>query len=62
MTVELMPRRVRKIVPGGRCMRVCLVSDFAPPNLGGVETHIMALAAALSRRGHEVCILLAIYF
>lgn len=41
--------------PGGR--RVLMLSPFASPNRGGVETHIDALIAALARRRFSVTLL-----
>lgn len=41
--------------PGGR--RVLMLSPFASPNRGGVETHIDALIAALARRRISVTLL-----
>lgn len=36
---------------------ILFVSDFAPPNFGGVETHMYQLAQSLISRGHKVCFL-----
>ncbi|XP_040568442.1 phosphatidylinositol N-acetylglucosaminyltransferase subunit A [Lepeophtheirus salmonis] len=38
-------------------MRLALVSDFFPPNIGGVETHIYQLAQRLLLHGHQVIII-----
>lgn len=38
-------------------MRVCLVSDFFAPSLGGVETHLWCLARELAKRCSRVIIL-----
>jgi glycosyltransferase involved in cell wall biosynthesis len=37
-------------------MRVLLVSDFYPPTPGGLEAHVLRLAEALLRRGHNVAV------
>ena len=37
--------------------RICMVSDFFYPNMGGVEMHIWCLAQCLMQRGHKVIIL-----
>ena len=37
-------------------MRILLVSDFYPPNQGGLEGHVARLAAHLADRGHEVAV------
>lgn len=37
--------------------RICLVSDFFYPNLGGVETHLWCLAQCLLTRGHKVIVI-----
>lgn len=36
--------------------RVCMVSDFFYPNMGGVEMHIWCLAQCLVQRGHKVIV------
>lgn len=38
-------------------MRICMVSDFFYPNMGGVETHIWSLSQCLMHRGHKVIVL-----
>ncbi|XP_060689326.1 phosphatidylinositol N-acetylglucosaminyltransferase subunit A [Hemiscyllium ocellatum] len=42
---------------GGRKHRVCMVSDFFYPNMGGVESHIYQLSQCLIERGHKVIVL-----
>lgn len=37
-------------------MRVLLLAQFYPPNIGGEERHVRDLAATLARRGHEVSV------
>ncbi|XP_065163277.1 phosphatidylinositol N-acetylglucosaminyltransferase subunit A [Atheta coriaria] len=37
--------------------RICLVSDFFYPNVGGVEEHIYNLAQCLISRGHKVIVI-----
>jgi len=37
-------------------MRVLLLTQFYPPVIGGEERHVRNLAAALVRRGHDVCV------
>lgn len=36
--------------------RICMVSDFFYPNMGGVETHIWCLSQCLLQRGHKVIV------
>ena len=36
--------------------RICLVSDFFYPNMGGVESHLYQLAQCLLEEGHKVII------
>ena len=38
-------------------MRVVLASQWFPPDVGGVSSHVRDLAYALARRGHEVLVL-----
>uniref|UniRef100_A0A1A9ZLP7 phosphatidylinositol N-acetylglucosaminyltransferase n=1 Tax=Glossina pallidipes TaxID=7398 RepID=A0A1A9ZLP7_GLOPL len=42
-------------------MRICMVSDFFYPSIGGVEEHIFNLAQMLLKRGHKVIILTHCY-
>ena len=41
--------------------RVCLVSDFFHPHLGGVEQHQYSIAQALIARGHRVIVVTGTY-
>ncbi|XP_064642386.1 phosphatidylinositol N-acetylglucosaminyltransferase subunit A-like [Lineus longissimus] len=41
--------------------RICMVSDFFYPNMGGVESHIYQLSQCLVARGHEVVIVTHVY-
>ena len=41
--------------------RLCLVSDFFYPNMGGVESHLFQLAQCLLERGHQVIIVTHAY-
>ncbi|XP_032832101.2 phosphatidylinositol N-acetylglucosaminyltransferase subunit A isoform X2 [Petromyzon marinus] len=41
--------------------RVCMVSDFFYPNMGGVETHVYQLAQCLLQRGHSVTVVTHAY-
>lgn len=36
--------------------RICMVSDFFYPNMGGVESHIYQLSQCLIEKGHKVVI------
>ena len=40
----------------GPSLRICMVSDFFHPGLGGVEMHIYQLAQCLLQRGHKVVV------
>ena len=44
-----------------RQFRICMVSDFCYPNLGGVETHIWCLSQCLMQRGHKVIVVTHAY-
>src|SRR5258708_2633188 len=37
-------------------MRILLLSDFYPPDIGGTERHVQTLAHELVRRGHHVAV------
>lgn len=41
--------------------RICMLSDFFYPNMGGVETHIWCLAQCLINRGHKVIVVTHAY-
>eukprot|EP00741_Cyanophora_paradoxa_P007089 tig00001086_g6860.t1 len=41
--------------------RVCFVSDFFYPNVGGVESHLYQLAQCLIQRGHKVVVVTHAY-
>eukprot|EP01041_Mallomonas_annulata_P007067 gene7067-14379_t len=41
--------------------RVCMVSDFFYPNMGGVEMHIWCLSQCLLQRGHKVIVVTHAY-
>lgn len=41
--------------------RICMISDFFYPNMGGVETHIWCLAMTLIERGHKVIVITHAY-
>ncbi|XP_012946101.1 phosphatidylinositol N-acetylglucosaminyltransferase subunit A [Aplysia californica] len=43
------------------CYRICMVSDFFYPNMGGVESHIYQLSSCLLERGHNVVIVTHCY-
>ena len=43
-------------ISGDAGLRILLISQFYPPVIGGVETHVQALALGLAARGHEVCV------
>jgi len=36
---------------------ICMITDFFYPNLGGIETHILALSKALTSLGHTVFVI-----
>lgn len=48
-------------LPSGRRLRICIVSDFFYPRLGGVELHQYSLAQALLARGHKVIVVTGTY-
>lgn len=37
-------------------MRVLILAQFYPPNIGGVERHVQSLGQALAGRGHQVAV------
>ena len=37
-------------------MRILLLAQFFPPDIGGVERHVFNLANTLADRGHEVAV------
>lgn len=41
--------------------RICMVSDFFYPNMGGVEQHIFNLSQCLIERGHKVVVMTHAY-
>lgn len=41
--------------------RICMVSDFFYPNMGGVESHIYQLSQCLIEKGHKVVIVTHAY-
>ncbi|XP_013919523.1 PREDICTED: phosphatidylinositol N-acetylglucosaminyltransferase subunit A isoform X2 [Thamnophis sirtalis] len=41
--------------------RICMVSDFFYPNMGGVESHIYQLSQCLIERGHKVIVITHAY-
>ena len=41
--------------------KICLVSDFFFPNMGGVESHLFQLSQRLLERGHDVFIVTHAY-
>lgn len=41
--------------------RICMVSDFFYPNMGGVEMHIWCLSQCLMQRGHKVIVVTHAY-
>ena len=42
-------------------MKICLISDFFIPNLGGVEMHMYNIAQCLIERGHKVIVCTSTY-
>ncbi|KAI9184089.1 Phosphatidylinositol N-acetylglucosaminyltransferase GPI3 subunit [Blastocladiella emersonii ATCC 22665] len=44
-----------------RRLRICLVSDFFFPNVGGIESHLYCIAQELIQLGHKVVILTHTY-
>ncbi|XP_053562048.1 phosphatidylinositol N-acetylglucosaminyltransferase subunit A [Bombina bombina] len=44
-----------------RTHKICMVSDFFYPNMGGVESHIYQLSQCLIERGHKVIIVTHAY-
>eukprot|EP00698_Gefionella_okellyi_P021358 TRINITY_DN6902_c0_g3_i1.p1 TRINITY_DN6902_c0_g3~~TRINITY_DN6902_c0_g3_i1.p1 ORF type:complete len:435 (+),score=46.82 TRINITY_DN6902_c0_g3_i1:461-1765(+) len=47
--------------PAKQKHRVCMVSDFFYPNIGGVESHLYNLSLCLVRKGHKVIIITHAY-
>ena len=45
----------------GKKYKICLVSDFFYPNMGGVESHLYQVAQCLLERGHNVIIVTHAY-
>ncbi|KAJ2354926.1 Phosphatidylinositol N-acetylglucosaminyltransferase GPI3 subunit, partial [Coemansia sp. RSA 2618] len=43
--------------PAKRSLNICMVSDFAYPALGGVESHLYNNSQCLMQRGHKVVII-----
>lgn len=43
-------------IPDSGGLRILLLSQFYPPDIGGVEVHVQALARGLVVRGHEVVV------
>ena len=41
--------------------RICMVSDYFYPSVGGVESHIWALSCGLIEKGHSVVVITHIY-
>ena len=37
-------------------LRICLISDFFYPSMGGVENHVYQLSQCLLRQGHKVIV------
>ena len=46
---------------GKKRYKICLVSDFFFPNMGGVESHLFQLSQRLLERGHDVFIVTHAY-
>ena len=44
------------MMKAGRFYKICLVSDFFYPNMGGVESHLYQLAQCLLEKGHQVLV------
>lgn len=47
------------MMPAPSPLRIALVTDFALPRLGGIETHVDELAGALLARGHRPTVITA---
>eukprot|EP01135_Chromosphaera_perkinsii_P001914 Nk52_evm63s212 gene=Nk52_evmTU63s212 len=46
---------------GGAKYRICIVSDFFFPNMGGVESHIYQISQCLMARGHKLTVITHAY-
>ncbi|KAJ4460389.1 putative Phosphatidylinositol N-acetylglucosaminyltransferase subunit A [Paratrimastix pyriformis] len=46
---------------GGPKYRICMISDFFYPNMGGVESHIFQLSQCLIQMGHKVVVVTHAY-
>ena len=57
--IKLMFTRCRMMEK--RRYKICLVSDFFFPNMGGVESHLFQLSQRLLERGHDVFIVTHAY-
>jgi phosphatidylinositol N-acetylglucosaminyltransferase subunit A len=53
-------RMTKKSTPN-RQHRICMISDFFFPNMGGVEMHIWCLSQCLLQRGHKVIVVTHAY-
>jgi phosphatidylinositol glycan class A protein len=42
-------------------LRICMISDFFVPSLGGVEMHIWSLSQCLIEMGHKVIVITHAY-
>ena len=52
---------VKMAMSDSKKYRICLVSDFFYPNMGGVESHLYQVAQCLLERGHTVIIITHAY-
>ena len=59
--MQLPLKNLKMADPNGTKYKICLVSDFFYPNMGGVESHLYQVAQCLLERGHDVVIVTHAY-
>src|SRR5450755_3994370 len=54
VTLHALTVRGSTVPSGSTLMRILLLAQFFPPDIGGEERHVFDLAKTLAERGHEV--------